>query len=169
MNAIQTDTLLFQILTDSGMFEDLTGGIYTAGERPVDSNFEDIVLNNISFDHSTPKRGITNVNIHVPDITVEIDGVQQTKTNRERLEELNQRIVSVIESTVIDGVALHIDSTQFFAEQTAAEHYLNIRVSWIIAKPYTNKLDVKENILLQRVKDLEERVKTLESIIINNN
>ena len=166
MDTIQTDSVIYQILTESALLN-ISGGIYTQGERPDNSNLEDIVINNISFEHSTPRRGISNINIHVPDIQVQIDGTPQFKTNRDRLQELTSIVSTIIESTRIDGIAIHIETTQVFAEPTAHEHYMNIRCSWLIAKPYTNELDINESALLQRISDLERRVAALETAAIN--
>lgn len=165
MDAIQTDSVIYRILKQASL--NISGGIFTAGERPDNSTSEDIVLNNISFEHSTPKRGITNINIHVPDIAVEINGYQQFKADRERLQQITNEVATIIETTTIEGVGLHIETTQLFAEQTAHEHYMNIRCAWLIAKPYTSEIDVKENPLLQRISNLEQRVQTLEQLMKN--
>lgn len=162
MDTIQTDSVIYQILKESAMLDGITGGIYTQGERPDNSNAEDIVINNISFEHSTPRRGISNINIHVPDIEITIDGTQQFKTDRDRLQELTSIVSTIIETTRIDGVAIHIETTQVFAESAAHEHYMNIRCSWLIAKPYTNELDINEPALFQRIYNLEQRVAALE-------
>ena len=154
-----------KVLKESALFDGITGGIYTAGERPDNSNAEDIVINNISFEHSTPKRGVSNINIHIPDIAVQINGTPQFKTNRERLQEITQIVTSIIETTTIEGVGLHIDATQVFAEPNAHEHYMNIRASWLIAKPTITDLDIRPNPLLQRIVDLERRVATLEQTL----
>ncbi len=161
MDAIQTDSVIYKILTDAAELLNITGGIYTAGERPDGSDKEDIVINNISFEHTTPKRGITNVNIHVPDLLVVIDGLQQYKTNRERLKQLGDIVAGVIDSAVIKGININIDSSQLFAD-TNHEHYLNLRCSWLIAKPYTSELDVADNEFIKKLNDLENRVKKLE-------
>lgn len=168
MDTIQTDSVIYRILKESQLI-DINGDIYTAGERPENSDREDIVINNISFEHSTPRRGVSNINIHVPDIAVQIDGTQQFKANRERLQDLTQIVTTIIETTIIEGVGLHIDTTQVFAEETAHEHYMNIRCSWLIAKPYTNQIDIKENALIRRLADLERRVEELETMINTQN
>lgn len=169
MNIIQTDSIIYKILKEAGEALNITGGIYTNGERPDNSGKEDIVINNISFEHSTPKRGISNVNIHVPDLLVKIEGIEQYKTDRLRLEELSQNVLAIIESTVINGVSLYCDSSQIFAENNIYEHYINLRFSWIIANPYTTDLDVSENSFLQRLKNLENKVSELEEKINNLN
>ena len=127
---------------------DISGGVYTAGERPANSDAEDIVINNINFDHSTPRRGISNINIHVPDIVVTIDGIQQRKTNRDRLNAIAQTVQTVIDSTTLRGVSLRIDTTQVFAEEN--EHYLNMRCNWIVAEPL-NELTIQPNPIFTRL------------------
>jgi hypothetical protein len=174
MEAIQTDSIIYQILKNSGML-DITGDVYTAGERPANSTAEDIVINNINFEHSTPRRGISNINIHVADIVVTIDGIQQRKTNRDRLNAIAQTVQTVIDSTTINGVSLRIETTQVFAEE--AEHYLNMRCAWIIAEPL-NELSIQPNPIFTRlnqltaqIADLQTRLETAENTIkeITNN
>lgn len=174
MEAIQTDSIIYQILKNSGML-DITGDVYTAGERPANSTAEDIVINNINFEHSTPRRGISNINIHVPDIVVSIDGIQQRKTNRDRLNAIAQTVQTVIDSTTLRGVSLRIETTQVFAEES--EHYLNMRCAWIIAEPL-NELSIQPNPIFTRlnqltaqIADLQTRLETAENTIkeITNN
>ena len=154
---------------------DISGGVYTAGERPANSDAEDIVINNINFDHATPRRGISNINIHVPDIVVTIDGIQQQKTNRNRLNEIAQTVQTVIDSTTLRGVSLRIDTTQVFAEEN--EHYLNMRCNWIVAEPLNeltiqpNPIFTRLNQLTSQIADLQTRLETAENTIkeITNN
>ena len=137
---------------------DISGGVYTAGERPANSTAEDIVINNINFEHSTPRRGISNINIHVPDIVVTIDGIQQRKTNRDRLNAIAQTVQTVIDSTTLRGVSLRIDTTQVFAEEN--EHYLNMRCNWIVAEPL-NELTIQPNAIFTRLHAITTQLEEL--------
>lgn len=164
MDTIQIDSVIYRILTENGALQfALSGDIYTAGERPENSDKEDIVISAISYQHSTPAQAVSNINIHVPDIAVNIGGTPQYKTNRDRLRDLTEMVVYIIEGTTIEGVGLHVDTTQVFAEPNAHEHYMNIRASWLIAKPYTSELDIRQNPLLRQLADLERRVAALET------
>lgn len=163
MTPTQTDTLIYKILTQSRRL-DISGGIFTAGERPDDSRAEDIVINNISFEHSRPARGVSNVNIHVPDIEVTINGTPQRKADRDRMQEIADAVISILESTTIDGVKITLSSSQVFAEETG--HYFNLRYDWLIAKPHTTDLDISEPNETARlwdvIADLKARIEELE-------
>lgn len=165
MTLTQTDTLIYKILTQSRRLDIISGGIFTAGERPDDSRGEDIVINNISFEHSRPARGVSNINIHVPDIEVNINGTPQRKADRDRMQEIADAVISVLESTTIDGVKITLSSSQVFAEETG--HYLNLRYDWLIAKPYTTDLDISEageiTKLWAEMQALKKRIEELEN------
>lgn len=161
MNPTQTDTLIYKILKQSSRL-DISGDVYTAGERPEDSTAEDIVISNINFEHSTPQRGVSNVNIHVQDVEVIINGQPQTKANRERLQNIASVVESIIASTIVEGVKINLDTSQVFGEN--GEHYFNLRYSWVIAKPFTTDLDIGDDTLGEMQKEIEALQKEDEKI-----
>lgn len=138
MNSIDTDDTLFQILNASTALKaELTGGIYVMGERPDGSQKEDIVVNNLFINHTIPQTGTSNVNIHVPDMMITIGGKQQYKANRERIRTLTELILSVLKSSIIEGLAIRITNETVIKETSIPEHYNNIRIDWNIHKVTT--------------------------------
>ena len=133
MHSIDTDDTLFQILNASAALKaELTGGIYVLGERPDGSEKEDIVVNNIFINHTIPQTGTSNVNIHVPDMTLTIGGKQQYKANRERLRTLTALTLEALKAANIQGLAIRITNETIIKEPNIPEHYTNIRVDWNI-------------------------------------
>ena len=133
MHSIDTDDTLFQILNASAALKaELTGGIYVLGERPDGSEKEDIVVNNLFINHTIPQTGTSNVNIHVPDMTLTIGGKQQHKANRERLRTLTALTLGALKAANIQGLAIRITNETIIKEPNIPEHYTNVRVDWNI-------------------------------------
>lgn len=134
MHSIETDDTLFQILNaNSALRNELRGGIYV-WERPDDSMKEDIVINNLFINHDVPQTGISNVNIHVPDVARVINGKQQFKADRERLRALTAHTIAALKAANIIGLAIRITNETILKEPNIKEHYNNIRIEWNIHK-----------------------------------
>ena len=68
-SSIDTDDILYKLVQEavtSGKIK-ISGGVYVQGERPDDSEAEDIVINTIAVTHEKPQTGTSNVNIFVSD------------------------------------------------------------------------------------------------------
>jgi hypothetical protein len=128
-----TDSILFQILNDSpAILSAISGKVYI-DERPDSSESEDIVVNTIALTlDNPPQLGSSNVNIHVSDMDVQINGVQQKKKDRERLKLLTAIVVDVLKSAKIEGLALIVSTQTTIKEPSISQHYVNIRVDWVI-------------------------------------
>ncbi|MGI6124582.1 MAG: hypothetical protein ACOYIG_10450 [Acetivibrionales bacterium] len=135
MNSIETDDILFQILNGNAEIKQaITGGIYTMGERPDDSQKEDIVVNNLFLNHTVPQTGTSNVNIHVPDMTVTIGGKQQKKGNRERIRTITGLVFQALKNANVEGLGIRVTNESIIKEPNIFEHYNNIRIDWNIQK-----------------------------------
>lgn len=128
-----TDSILYQILNGSpAILSAISGGVYI-DERPDGSEAEDIVVNTIDLTQEyAPQLGTSNVNIHVSDIDVQINGIQQKKKNRERLKSLTTIVLDALKSAKIEGLALIVTNQTTIKEPTINQHYVNIRVDWVI-------------------------------------
>lgn len=127
-----TDTILYQILNTPAITSAISGKVYI-DERPDSSESEDIVVNTIALTlDNPPQLGSSNVNIHVSDMDVQINGVQQKKKNRERLKLLAAIVVDVLKSAKIEGLALIVSTQTTIKEPSISQHYVNIRVDWVI-------------------------------------
>ncbi len=132
---IDTDTILFKLLkANNELSATLSGGIYTGDDgRPDNSEKEDIVVNTIDLSQeSLPQLGTSNVNIHVPDMTISINNTQQKKTNRTRLKELSEIVMTILRTAKIEGLALVVTNQVTLAEPEISQHFVNIRINWYI-------------------------------------
>ena len=110
----------------------ISGIVCTQGERPDDSETEDIVINTITVTHDKPQTGTSNVNIYASDLKVKIRGKEQRKADRERLREIGDSLVSYLDMQNIADLEFWIESDIVLQEQQVNQHYRNIRISWNI-------------------------------------
>lgn len=127
------DTTLFALLNGSTTLKQaITGGVY-AGQRPLNSVAEDVVVNTIALTQEYfPQLGTSNVNIHVPDLDVKIGGVQQKVENRTRLRVIAGIVLDLVRETKFDNIGLVVESQTTIREEAINQHYVNIRISYII-------------------------------------
>lgn len=133
-SSIDTDDILFKIVSEavtSGKVV-INGGVFTQGERPDDSETEDIVINTITVTHDKPQTGTSNVNIYAKDLKLLIKGKEQRKADRERLRTIGDALVAYLDAQNIADLEYWIESDIVIKELEVNQHYRNIRISWNI-------------------------------------
>lgn len=133
-SSIDTDDILFKIVSEavtSGKVV-INGGVFTQGERPDDSEAEDIVINTITVTHDKPQTGTSNVNIYAKDLKLRIKGKEQRKADRERLRTIGDALVAYLDVQNIADLEYWIESDIVIKELEVNQHYRNIRISWNI-------------------------------------
>jgi hypothetical protein len=127
------EATMFGILKGtSALTAALSGGIY-AGERPLNSEKEDVAINTIALSQDfEPQLGTSNVNIHVPDKKVTIGGIQQNVEDRARLKALSDIVLTAIRGSKVAGLKIVVENQATLNEPEIKQHYVNIRVNWII-------------------------------------
>lgn len=133
-SSIDTDDILFKIVSEavtSGKVV-IDGGVFTQGERPDDSEAEDIVINTITVTHDKPQTGTSNVNIYAKDLKLRIKGKEQRKADRERLRTIGNALVAYLDAQNIADLEYWIESDIVIKELEVNQHYRNIRISWNI-------------------------------------
>lgn len=133
-SSIDTDDILFKIVSEavtSGKVV-INGGVFTQGERPDDSEAEDIVINTITVTHDKPQTGTSNVNIYAKDLELRIKGKEQRKADRERLRIIGDALVAYLDAQNIADLEYWIESDIVIKELEVNQHYRNIRISWNI-------------------------------------
>lgn len=133
-SSIDTDDILFKIVSEavtSGKVV-INGGVFTQGERPDDSEAEDIVINTITVTHDKPQTGTSNVNIYAKDLKLRIKGNEQRKADRERLRTIGNALVAYLDAQNIADLEYWIESDIVIKELEVNQHYRNIRISWNI-------------------------------------
>ena len=133
-SSIDTDDILFKIVSEavtSGKVV-INGGVFTQGERPDDSEAEDIVINTITVTHDKPQTGTSNVNIYAKDLKLRIKGKEQRKADRERLRTIGNALVAYLDAQNIADLEYWIESDIVIKELEVNQRYRNIRISWNI-------------------------------------
>ena len=133
-SSIDTDDILFKIVSEavtSGKVV-INGGVFTQGERPDDSEAEDIVINTITVTHDKPQTGTSNVNIYAKDLKLRMKGKEQRKADRERLRTIGDALVAYLDAQNIADLEYWIESDIVIKELEVNQHYRNIRISWNI-------------------------------------
>lgn len=133
-SSIDTDDILFKIVSEavtSGKVV-INGGVFTQGERPDDSEAEDIVINTITVTHDKPQTGTSNVNIYAKDLKLRIKGKEQRKADRERLRTIGDALVAYLDAQNIADLEYWIESDIVIKVLEVNQHYRNIRISWNI-------------------------------------
>lgn len=133
-SSIDTDDILFKIVSEavtSGKVV-INGGVFTQGERPDDSEAEDIVINTITVTHDKPQTGTSNVNIYAKDLKLRIKAKEQRKADRERLRTIGDALVAYLDAQNIADLEYWIESDIVIKELEVNQHYRNIRISWNI-------------------------------------
>lgn len=134
ISVFDIDAMMYRLLVGSGVEDLISGGVYMQGERPENSQKEDIVINHISLTmESVPQTAVTNVNIYANDINAKVGKHVMGVANRKRLDEIADWLIGAIQSSRIPGVALRVENMTVVPEQSIKQHYVNIRVYWTIA------------------------------------
>jgi len=131
--SLDADTILYRILNDSPVKAAINGGIYYMDDRPDDSEMEDIEINSVTLTQDyLPQLGRSNVNIYVPDITVRINGKDQKKVNRTRLNDLAKMAITSIKEANIEGLKAIVSNQMVIPEPGINHHFVNIAINWNI-------------------------------------
>lgn len=127
---IDTDGILFGLLKGKTTNK---GGLYVGDTRPEDSDLEDIVVNTIDLEaDALPQIGTSNINVYVPDVSMNIKGKMQVSANRIRINELTHEVLKIVRNTVLPGMKLVLKSTTIMYEPNTKQHFMNIRIDWNI-------------------------------------
>lgn len=128
-----TDAILYKVLKDtSSVVNGISGSIYP-GERPDNSTREDITIGTITLtqDHSH-QRGVSNINIHVSDLDVQIAGARQKKTDTKRLKAITELVLTALRAARVEGLKFTTENQSEFNNPEIFQHYVNLRINWSI-------------------------------------
>ena len=127
------ESIVYQALrSNQTLVNELNGGVYL-GQRPVNSEKEDVVINTIALTQEfKPQLGTSNINIHVADKVVTIGGAQQKMEDRVRLKQLSELVLTTIRAGIVKGMKMVVENQSTLKEPEISQHFVNIRINWII-------------------------------------
>lgn len=119
---------LYQALNYTDIKNAIDGDIYKH-RRLLNSRKVDIVINSLPINSEQLQTCIANVNIHVPDIEVNVDGNIDYQPDHVKLKELASLVMLYLE--VWEGdYHFSVQQQTIFKEDEANEHFVNIRVNY---------------------------------------
>lgn len=122
---------LWLLVNASALKLEITGGIYK-GSRPntlVDEQLEDVVINCLPVPRNQLQETIANVNIHVPNLKIEIAGKpDRSQPDNVRLNILTSMAIELVSEYVGDDFHCDFEQQLIFEEDEIYSHYSNIRV-----------------------------------------
>lgn len=81
------DSILYKLINESALKTFIRGAVYK-GERPLDSQAEDIVISSMLIGEGTLQAGVANVNVYIPKIYQNISGKMQPIKDTKRVDEV---------------------------------------------------------------------------------
>lgn len=127
-SSLEAVDLIYGALVPGALKTAITGDIYKQA-RPLNSEKEDVVINALPVTNQKIQRGLVNVNIHVPNLSIPSGNViDKTLPNTARIKALAAIAIGILkEKWGANGdYLLEIESERIFPD--GSNHYSNIRV-----------------------------------------
>lgn len=173
MAIFNINTIFFKILDQSPELREVYAGDVFVGESPENYDSENITINTINVRHGKPQTGTSNINIHVPDVLIEVDGVEQYVADENRINDIVSVVVSVLESAVVTEFGFKITNESTI--ENGHEHYVNLRLDWVtsgnnimLENKYYTRDEVDELLKNYLSADVAERLESLIQTNTNN-
>ena len=166
MAIFNINTIFFKILDQSPELREVYAGDVFVGDSPENYDSENITINTINVRHGKPQTGTSNINIHVPDVLIEVDGVEQYVADENRINDIVSVVVAVLESAVITEFGFKITNESII--ENGHEHYVNLRLDWVtsgnnimLENKYYTRDEVDELLKNYVSADVAERLESL--------
>lgn len=124
-------TILYQLISASSLAAAITGKV-RKGQRPANSEKEDIVINCLPIDNEPLQRCVVNVNIYVPPYRVKENGMETDEPDFARLETL-QSIAASFFRNITKAQDYDIDWEQMsgvMKDEASKSFFFNIRLKF---------------------------------------
>lgn len=123
--------ILWSRLDSSAIKAAITGSICKHRRDP-NSTKEDIVVNSLPVSNQQLQKGVANVNVHVPDIIVTANGMQDKQPNHERLKALAIQAVDILKDNWTATMNYDVQQQTLIRDAEAGDHFINIRIEFFI-------------------------------------
>ena len=119
---------VLRLITTPEVKAAIGGDIYLQ-QRPTDSRNEDIVVNTLPITGSDLQQAIVNVNIHVPNVSVSINGKPDNdQPNMSKLQAICDAVIPLLVDAYTDDISISIQQQSLLSEPQFKEHFVNIRL-----------------------------------------
>lgn len=133
MNKTTLDAVdkVFEVLDASALETEITGKIWKNRKPVGDDDKENVVVNSLSINNLQLQQGLVNVNVHVPNISVRVDGITDTTMpNHERLRELAKMTVDVLDDNWGSDFNFDVQQQVLVQDEVTKSWYINIRLNF---------------------------------------
>lgn len=117
---------------NAGPIKDTITGSVCKRRRDGDSKVEDVVINCLPINGEQLQDVIANVNIHVPDLVVSVNGMDQKQPDSVRLQQLAGIAVPHFTDVWAAGYNYTVQQQTVFEDREAGDHYINLRIEFFI-------------------------------------
>lgn len=114
---------------DQSVLKTAISGTICKHRRSPNSTMEDIVINCLPVGNEQLSKTFANVNIHVPDIEITVNGQTDKQPDHVRLQALAALAIPVFNEVWISGMFYGVQQQQLFRDPEAGDHYINIRIA----------------------------------------
>mgnify|MGYP000160776335 CR=1 FL=1 len=122
--------IVWQKLQAGALKAAISGDIHKH-RRPANSQLEDVVINSLPISSQQMQEAIVNVNIHVPNISIAVNGaVDNTQPDHERLKTLVPLAVADLSDTWGDDYNFDVQQQVLIEDREAKDFYINIRLEF---------------------------------------
>jgi len=127
------DEILYRLLNSSNELKStISGGIYL-GQRPDNSEKEDIVISTISLTQEySPQIATSNINIHVSDLLQSVAGKQMRFENRVKIKSISEIVLNLIRESKFEDLTVYLEAQNVIREPIIFQSYSNIRLNWLV-------------------------------------
>ena len=120
---------IWKVLDVSPLKDEITGSIYKH-TRPAGSLLEDVVINTLPITGNQIQEAVANVNIHVPDIEVNVNSVIDKQPNHLRLKALCFIALTSLSDNWDGDYNFDVQQQTLLKDENGGDHYINIRIDF---------------------------------------
>lgn len=131
MTNLEIVDIVWNHLHGSALDTAVSGDVYKHRRAP-NSTAEDVVINCLPINNEQISKTIANVNIHVPDIDVMMNGLTEKHPNHARLMELANIAMPLLKDKWFDTYHFDVEQQTLIQDREAGDHYINFRIEFII-------------------------------------
>lgn len=117
---------------DASALKSAISGSICKRRRDGNSRLEDVVINCLPAQNTELQNIVANVNIHVPNITVQVNGQDDAQPDNVRLKQLAAIAIPVFTDVWEAGYNYTVQQQLVFEDREAGDHYINLRIEFFI-------------------------------------
>lgn len=117
---------------DGSALKTAISGSICKRKRDGNSSLEDVVINCLPALGNQLQNVIANINIHVPNITVNVNGFEDSQPDNVRLKALAALAVPIFTDVWSAEYNYTVQQQMVFEDREAGDHYINLRIEFFI-------------------------------------